>query len=261
MEFSSIENQFISDLELLANNECIDQTIILKSIVKLLFCAIKQISNLPFHFKNIQKEISENINQEFQIIHNDMKIINEKIEQNQNEVKNINKNLFKPKDLEPDIFKACKEGKLTSVEWLIEKENVDKNIKVDKSDYKNSIWKDDTPIHIASKNGHFPIVQYLIENQNVDIEIKGYDEWTPLHNACWRGHLPIVEYLISKGANIEAKDTKKNGWTPLFFASRYGKTDIVKYLVSKGANKNARDEDGRTPYDYADKYGIRNILK
>ena len=27
------------------------------------------------------------------------------------------------------IFKACKEGKLTSVQWLIEKENVDINIK------------------------------------------------------------------------------------------------------------------------------------
>ena len=35
----------------------------------------------------------------------------------------------KPKDYEPNIFKACKEGKLTSVQWLIEKENVDKNKK------------------------------------------------------------------------------------------------------------------------------------
>ena len=29
--------------------------------------------------------------------------------------------LQKPKDLESDIFKACKEGKLTSVQWLVEK--------------------------------------------------------------------------------------------------------------------------------------------
>ena len=32
----------------------------------------------------------------------------------------------KPKDYEKDIFKACEEGKLTSVQWLIEQENVDK---------------------------------------------------------------------------------------------------------------------------------------
>ena len=68
----------------------------------------------------------------------------------------------KPTDYEPDIFKACKEGKLTSVQWLLEKENEDKIKKIDSNN---------TPIHIASQNGHLSIVQYLIEKQNVDKDI------------------------------------------------------------------------------------------
>ena len=156
----------------------------------------------------------------------------------------------KPKDFESDIFKACKEGKLASVQWLIEKENIDKNIR-DK--FHN------TPIHIASLNGHLQIVQYLIDVQNVDKEIKGFHERTPLHHACKNGKFPIVEYLISKGANVE--ESEENGWTPLHFVSCYGKIDIIKYLISKGANKNAKNKSGKTPYDYCHDLEIKNLLK
>ena len=164
--------------------------------------------------------------------------------------------LEKPEDFEPDIFKACRDGKLSSVQWLIEIENVDKNKKLE-SDYmieKN--YTDDTPIHIASKHGHLPIVQYLIEKQNVDINIFGHFNNRPISSACISGHLHIVEYLISKGADIQIP-----GWSPLHLASQYGHMDIVKYLISKGANKNAKNQDGNTPYDVAYYYTIRNILK
>ena len=103
----------------------------------------------------------------------------------------------KPTDYEPDVFQACKEGKVTSVQWLIEKENINKN---------NTDYKDDPPIHVASEYGHLPIVQYLIEKQKVDKDIKGNEGKTALHFASEKGHLPIVEYLIYKGANLESKD-------------------------------------------------------
>ena len=101
----------------------------------------------------------------------------------------------KPIDFESDIFKACKEGKLTSVQWLIEKEKEDKNKRVEKSNYELKFYENETPIHIASENGHLPIVQYLIEKQNVDKDIKGFLERTPLHYACnsFNNNLPVVE--------------------------------------------------------------------
>ena len=137
----------------------------------------------------------------------------------------------KPDDFEPNIFNACIEGKITSVQWLIEKEKVNKS---------QRDVKGDTPIHIASERGHLSIVEYLIEKQNVNIEIKGNNERTPLHYACKNGYLPIVEYLIFKGANIDAED--ENDWTPLLCACNEGYLPITEYLISKGANIEAKDK-------------------
>ena len=171
----------------------------------------------------------------------------------------------KPKDFEyePNIFKACKLGKLTSVQWLIEKENVDKYKRVEENDrisdiHLRTLFIGDTPIHIAIRSGHLPIVQYLIEEQNVDIEIKGHLDMTPLHMACCSWDPPFVEYLLSKGANIEAKNKDDN--TALHIASSYGCYLIVQFLLSKGANKNAINKDGKTPKDVARNADVRNIL-
>ena len=59
----------------------------------------------------------------------------------------------KPKDFIPDIFIACKKGKLPSVQWLIEKQNVDINIKD---------GHEQTPLHKACVSNQLPIVEYLI---------------------------------------------------------------------------------------------------
>ena len=191
----------------------------------------------------------------------------------------------KPKDIDWDIFSACKEGKLANVKRLIEQENVDKNKKVE-------FYINDTPIHIASQNGHLPIVEYLIEQQNVEIDIKGYNERTPLLCAFRNGHLPIVEYLISKGADVNAKDefndyvihyaSEKDslpivkslieqydvdidmkGWrerTPLHCACNFNNANIVKYLISKGANQNAKDTNGKPPYELTTNEEIRSLF-
>ena len=197
----------------------------------------------------------------------------------------------KPKNYEPNIFKACKEGNLGSVQWLIEKENEDKNKKVEEDNWELEIFEDDTPIHIASKNGNLPIVQYLIEKQNVDIDIKGLVETTPLQYACKEGHLPIVKYLISKGANTKTKkpDTIinyacQNGHlaivqylienkiidinfkgdsnrTPLSFACFMGHLQIAEYLISKGANIHAKDDLGNYVIHEASSGGLLSIVQ
>ena len=194
-------------------------------------CPFFQLFNKLYQEKQQQPEIDY----EYEMEQKDKEI--EKLKQQNKEIQS---QLFleKPKDYESNIFIACKKGKLTSVQWLIEKKHVDKNKRVVERDNYYEFYVDNTPIHIASKNGHLPIVQYLIEKQNVDIDIKGACDRTPLHCACWNGHLPIVEYLISKGANIEAKDAL--GFTPLSTASFAYKTDIVKYLVSNGADENVK---------------------
>ena len=148
----------------------------------------------------------------------------------------------KPIDYEPDLYRACENGKLTSIQWLHEKENVD---------IRNYTFIDkDTPIHSAAKNGYLDIVQYLIENQKVDVNITGYDdERTALHWSCLRGYFPIVQYLLSRGANVESKNKYEE--TPFHFASWNGQLQIVQYLHSKGANIEAKTKSGYTPLHYA----------
>ena len=156
--------------------------------------------------------------------------------------------LEKPKDFEQNILLACVDGKLSSVRWICEKENIVYNKKEGT----------DAPIHIASRNGHLQIVQYFIENNIFQIDIKGSNGRTPLHYACLNGRLPIVEYLISKDATIDSTDN--NLRTPLHYASNCNHFDIVKFLVSKGANKNSRDKCGKTPKDLTYKAEIESLL-
>ena len=214
-----------------------------------LYLEEKQLPTKDYDYEIDQAE------QEIGKLEQQLKVCEQEIERQRQKLKAYEK----PNDLELDIFKACKEGKLSSVKWLIEYDNVDKTKSVRKNNYKLQFFEGDTPIHIASKNGHLPIVQYLIEDQKVDKDIKGSEDRTPLHYASEQCHLPIVQYLISKDAKIESKDT--DGWTPLQYASLNGKTEIVKYLVSKGANKNYKNSDGQTSYDVADNDEIRDILK
>ena len=187
----------------------------------------------------------------------------------------------KPNDYEPDIFKACKKGKLTSVQWLIEKENVDKN----------QIVVDEALIHIAALNGHLDIVQYLIEKQNVEIDLKDYWERTALFCACERGYLQIIEYLISKGASIKVNDedyiihtASKGGHlpiveyliekqkmdidlkgslgnTPLHYSCEVGYLQVAEYLISKGANINAKNVLGNYIIHSASEGGLLPIVQ
>ena len=161
--------------------------------------------------------------------------------QKDEEVKDLKKELVKlrnkfppiidkPKDFEPNIFRACKDGKLTSVQWLIEKENENVyQILMKKNGIDSfNIGEGDSPIHVAARNGHLQIVQYLIERQNVEKNTKGNLERTPLHYACLNDYLPIVQYLISKGANIALKD--RNGDAPFILAYKNKCEDIIEYI-------------------------------
>ena len=153
----------------------------------------------------------------------------------------------KPKDYESNMYFACRKGKLTSVQWLIEKEN------------KNKYEKDDeqqTPLHYACAYGHLPIVRYLIEKQKVDIDIKDVNKNRPLHYACESGHLLVAQYLISKGANISAKDVDL-----MYKASVGGLLPIVQYIIKKGASAEANDENGECAIHYACKYGRLQVVQ
>ena len=161
----------------------------------------------------------------------------------------------KPKDFEPNIFLASESGKLTSVQWLIENENVDKNIMCTTFAMHNM-----PPIFFAVKSDSYIVVKYLIEQQKVDIEIRDkFQSITLLHYACQWGAISVVQYLVSRGADLNPRDLRGN--TPMHYAASWARANIVVYLLSLGANKNIRNHRGQTPYDVARNNCIKRLLR
>ena len=151
----------------------------------------------------------------------------------------------KPFDFDDNLFSACMKGKLSSVQWLIEREGVDKNMKSNHDELINC-----SPIHVATQSGSLSIVDYLIQVQKVDPNIKMGDDKTPLHIACIHDHFPIIEYLMSKGASLSMKDRYAN--TPLHYACEKGHIETVKFLISKQEiNLDIKGDHGKTPLQCA----------
>jgi hypothetical protein len=69
-----------------------------------------------------------------------------------------------------------------------------------------------------------------------------------LHHACAnKAALPTLKYLISKGCDIDGKDTFQQ--TPLMVAACLGEADAVCNLLSLGADPRCVDDEGRTALD------------
>ena len=159
----------------------------------------------------------------------------------------------KPKDFEQDIFMATDQGKLTSVQYLIETKGVD-------PESKDIFGR--TPLHIACESSNnFNIIFYLLNFRKVSHDARDNKGNTPLHVACSCGELPIVTYLIEKhGALVETEDNE--GRTPLYLASNGGFLNIVKYLIEEAhANINQQNSKGWTPLHAACSNGHFSIVE
>ena len=146
----------------------------------------------------------------------------------------------KSSDIESNLIKAANEGKLTTIQYLVEKCHADVETKDEKGH---------TPLNIASIKGHLDIVKYLYEKCHAIIQTENENGYTPINNASINGHLGIVKYLHEHCyVDIETKDKYRN--TPINYASWNGHFDVVKYLyetcyakVSTEAIEYARTEE------------------
>jgi ankyrin repeat protein len=80
-----------------------------------------------------------------------------------------------------------------------------------------------------------------------------------LMEAAWRGNLTLVKTLLSKGADVNTKNTY--GRTPLWSAINGRKADVVKLLLHGGADVNAADKNGSTPLLFAEQQKYRHIVR
>ena len=111
-------------------------------------------------------------------------------------------------------------------------------------------------LHQAAADGDIGQVRLLI-SRGADVNAKETYGQTPLHCAAHKGHKNVAEFLLAKGAHVDARDNA--GRTPLHYAVGAGKnktlepghTHVVELLLDKGTNINAADKWGWTPLHYA----------
>jgi ankyrin repeat protein len=120
---------------------------------------------------------------------------------------------------------------LNSIRWNrveVAKLLVDKGAKVDGA---NTFGR--TPLIIGAIRGYFEMAKIFLDSA-ADINLKDNNyKRTALHFAALNGHLNIVEELLKKGADVNEKDAL--GRTPLDYANRYGHEKVAKLLKSSGA--------------------------
>jgi len=102
---------------------------------------------------------------------------------------------------------------------------------------------DISTFHMAACMGDLDRVKNFVE-QGSDVDTKDELGWTPLFWASCMGRTEVAQFLITKGANVNLKNSQS---TALHRAARAGAKDIVQLLIAQGADVKARDKRGRTP--------------
>ncbi len=102
----------------------------------------------------------------------------------------------------------------------------------------------------------------IVLGANLEWEDEDNEGFAPLHLAVLKGQVEIVRMLIGANANLNVQDN--DGWTPLHLAARrgsIGNVEVTRILIDAGARKDIPNYEGKLPYDLADTYELKNLLK
>lgn len=123
-----------------------------------------------------------------------------------------------------------------------------------------ALWKGDdiystytnakrTMLHLAAACGSTRLARYFLIWHYFHVNQPTLFNDTPLHVAVENGQLNMVQFLLERGANPNAM----NDWrqTPLHLAARGNSEEIANLLIEYDADRRARDQNGRTPHEYA----------
>lgn len=118
------------------------------------------------------------------------------------------------------LFRACREGKLKTVKYLVEYTRADVNVVAPNSGR--------CAIHLACRHGHLEIVKVLL-NHGACVNAVSLKGWSPCHVSSLEGNYAMTELLIKHGAALDL--STKNGKTPLDLAKAVYRLEVADLLT------------------------------
>jgi ankyrin repeat protein/L-ascorbate metabolism protein UlaG (beta-lactamase superfamily) len=112
-------------------------------------------------------------------------------------------------------------------------------------------------IHGAAIMGDIETIKTLLD-RGANIDDKGENSITPMYIAIVQGDYDLVEFLLSQGIDKGYRE-KPTGRSLLHLATLQGSGQMVKLFIDNGFDVNAEDNKGKTPFQYAGKYGHNKI--
>lgn len=114
-----------------------------------------------------------------------------------------------------------------------------------------------TPLWNAASRGHLDAVLLLLD-RGAEVDRPRADGSAPIRVAVERGHTAVVRALLERGAGRGHADTA-TGRNLLHAAALVGPLEMVEALAAAGVPLSAADSAGRTPLDYARRYGHQRV--
>jgi ankyrin repeat protein len=112
-----------------------------------------------------------------------------------------------------------------------------------------------TALTYAASSGDIKIMRLLLM-AGADIH---YENERPLVDCVLGGHQAGAKYLISKGADLNARQSE--GYSILMRAVKGGDIEMAKLLVESGADVNAKSDYGDTVVSYARAKGYSQLAE
>ena len=116
-----------------------------------------------------------------------------------------------------------------------------------------------TPLHLAAAFGTPASVHSLIlQGARIDAVSINAQRNQPLHAAMALSRNPeTIELLLKCGADANAAQV--GGYTPIFSAASANRKDLAELLVKNGANPHHKNDQDKTPADYARERGHQDL--
>lgn len=109
----------------------------------------------------------------------------------------------------------------------------------------------------AAHLGYMPIVIDLV-SRGANVNYANGRRETAMHGAASRGHLQVIQYLRAHRANMNPRTVEN--WIPLHHAVRFGHENVANYLLASGAPLYFRTRTGQTVFDIAEATGNVRML-